>query len=329
MLVEIRNAQDELMELNTTLQVFADSSSVLAPAQVQIQGGKGTFSVRPGQTARVGSVSVGSQEVAQSAPVYLNPIAGSPAEVVWDFGDKVIGLDREIKGTISLEDAFGNPYRAEGVQLELVWDPDLIVNGKTGGRGTFYVLAGTLPVTVQVAEEFYEGLQLEQVGYGYNATESAFGEMIFPRPRLRIAEVKGYADITLPPEIAFDADPSYRVQVLDLPLQLPVGGRVEFKVQVAGNEGILNLRQKKFLLQKEFAGTVETYEIALQSSTGTLSLPSSASAGVMRLVIDDPDFGSVSQSIEVIGQAAERLELDEATYVNGTVHFLVTGKDAY
>src|SRR5690606_31635274 len=59
MLVEIRNAQDELMELNTTLQVFADSSSVLAPAQVQIQGGKGTFSVRPGQTARVGSVSVG------------------------------------------------------------------------------------------------------------------------------------------------------------------------------------------------------------------------------------------------------------------------------
>jgi len=328
--VEVRDEKGELVDFDGSLQVTSDATALRYPAQITITDGQGTFEVRAAMKAGVSELWVGSNEVAPSSKLFVNTISGEPARVVWDFEDEVVGLDRMIEGTLSVQDAFGNPYRSEGLRLELVWDEDLQINGKTGGRGTFFVVAGQLHLRVQVSDDLYEELQSSQeasYGYGYNPFGAFDALRTFVRPRIRVDLVDGFPQIELPDEVALDIDPQYRVRFEGLPQQVVVGQPIRVQLQVLGSEGNLLLNEKEFVLQKEFGGATEYLEISMNGVTGNGSFVAGANAGTIRLLIDDPDFGSVAQEIEVVGQAASQLQLDEASYVNGLVTVKVSGRD--
>ncbi|MGE3279122.1 MAG: S-layer homology domain-containing protein [Candidatus Altimarinota bacterium] len=329
--VEVQDEAGESVDFDGVLQIASDSAALRYPAEVSVVDGKGSFEFRPAMKAGVSELWVGSDVVAPSTKLYVNTVSGVPAKVLWDFGDAVVGLDRMIEGTLMVQDAFGNPYRAEGLRLELVWDEDLTVNGQTGGRGTFFVVAGQLPLRVSVGETVYEELQSrQQASYGYEPNPfGAFDSLrTFVRPRIRVAQVDGFPQMQLPNEVALDVDPQYRVRFENLPQEVLVGEPISVQLQVLGEEGSLLLNHKQFIVQKEFAGEVEYLPVSMKQSAGRVQFFAGASAGTIRLVIDDPDFGSLVQEIEVIGQTAADLQLDEASYVNGLVEISVSGRDA-
>lgn len=323
MLVEVRDAQDQLIEENFVLEATTSSPGAFdLPDSVNVENGRGRFDISAGVRAKIADLMVGSDQVAQSDPVRLNVVADQPSSARWDFGDAVVGLDREIRGVLEIVDQHGNPYRAEGLRVELAWDDGLVVNGDEDGEGSFIAVGGELVLDVEVDQSVLP----ESIERGTSYQTSETTDLRYPELRIDVEGVDGY-DLTLPEPITLDTNQSYRIELTEVPDQVEAGEEFPLRATIVGSRGRVDLDEKTLVMQGEFAGVVQDFGLDLTSGQVGVRLPAGGQAGTLRLQIDDEDFGSAFHEVEIVGRQASSVRLESIDYLNGEISLSLSGMD--
>jgi hypothetical protein len=331
--VEVQDTDGELQDVDTALKIEVQEAGVfIQPGTVEVIDGKGSFEVRAGRKAQVSGLRVLSDTIAPSDYVSLHAIAGPVTELRWDFGDQIVGLDNEITGLLTVHDTVGNLSTAEGLRYELEWDNGLIINGRTEGRASFFAVAGESKLKIEFDESVVEEDDLDRIfGYfGYFGGSSSGSGSAEDAQALsvRVVAVDAFEAVEFPEALDLDLRRDYRVQILGVPQDIAVGQQMSFDVRVEGQDGVTPLNHKSFDVLSEFGGEVEIETVRIRGAGVKVVRNAPASAGLQKIVIDDPDFGTAIAEVQVIGRNAVSFALQDAEYVNGQLKFNVIGKDA-
>ena len=326
--VELRDADEQLVQQNASLEVdVKDAGVVQVPQTVEVVNGEGTFFVGAGRRAKQTEFVVSSDQVAASQPMIVSTLAGAPAELRWDFADGIVGLDAVIDGKVMVYDQFGNPSRGDGIRYQLQWSDGLVVNDQEENQGSFFAIAGQSDLKVRLTEDYLREVSESSsslgFGFGYNRDD-----LSAQLPFLNIVSVDGYDNIQLPEAQELDPSQDYRIRFEGVPDQVSVGDQFSVTVRAEGPRGGLPLLHSQVVLQSEFAGELNSQTLQFVGPEAEAEISASATSGTLRLVVDDPNFGSLDQEVEVLGQNSASIALSESQYRDGAVTFTVHGEDA-
>ena len=239
-------------------------------------------------------------------------IPGDPAKITWDFGDRVAGMDHQAEGILQILDASGKKVRGEPLRVTLTWEKGMKVNGQEAPRGEFFVINGELALRLDFSPAA--------------ATTDPNDQIV---PRLHVEALDPFDSASKPPDVTFDTHDDYRLKWILVSPSVVVGQSASLSFQVTSPRGVLSLDKKSFLLKSEIQGVVSAFTVPMKSSKAEISLPSSASAGSMKVSIEDSDFGNLSADIPIVGESVVSIQIADASIQNSELKFQISGHDRY
>ncbi|MDF2379671.1 MAG: S-layer homology domain-containing protein [Candidatus Gracilibacteria bacterium] len=305
--VQVVDSDRVIVETSLEAQVIVSSGKTLeVPRNISIRDGKASFVVGADESAGVIAFRLEADGVAQSDLMLVNVLSGPPQQAEWDFGDGVIGRDGQIFGELQILDSFGNAYRGESLVVEIetegfegVGDDD-----SQNQQSTYFALGGVL------------SLQLNRLANSSVA-------------RVRVLGIEGFDEVRLPSVTSFVLGADAQLFLRNMPTEVQVGKELSFGIQVQADGEIVDFNNTSLEVQMEMGGQVTSLSAPFEGKTAFVNVPVGGRTGILRVSIDDENFGMISQEVELIGGKAVRLQITEFEYRDGELKADIFGADEF